>query len=420
VIDLQAMVGAARAALDNQLVSGGLVLGAVAAAGAAARRLPGRLLHWLESRVVVGVTVNNDDPAYYWLAEWLDHHPYSRRSRNLTATTYTDSDYERVLMFTPAPGNHLLWVGRRPIWLSRRRNEDKATEGPGAGIGGALRTVESFHLRVFGRSQAPARRLLEDARRVHAEHSRQDANIYVNAYNEWVTVGKVAKRPLDSVILPAGVKERVLDDLEQFRAAEDWYYDRGIPYHRGYLFEGVPGSGKSSLVAVLAARFGYNMYLINLGNKSLDDDKLIHLLNRMDDNSVLVFEDVDAASDAREARGKGKAAVKDSGGVSLSGLLNCLDGLLAKDGAVVFMTTNHKDRLDPALVRSGRCDLHVSFGYAEAGQAAEMFRRFFPDRPEAARFGAAVARKQISMAVVQEALITHRHTPEAALAAVEE
>ena len=87
-------------------------------------------------------------------------------------------------------------------------------------------------------------------------------------------------------------------------------------------------------------------------------------------NAILVFEDVDAAFNGREAEG--------ADGVSFSGLLNAIDGVAAQEGRALFMTTNHIERLDPALIRPGRADMHQELGLVGAGAAEELFLRFFP------------------------------------------
>ena len=65
-------------------------------------------------------------------------------------------------------------------------------------------------------------------------------------------------------------------------------------------------------------------------------------------------------------------------GVTLSGLLNVLDGFTAPTGVLFVMTTNHVERLDPALLRPGRIDYKLYLGKASDRQKMELYRRFFP------------------------------------------
>jgi chaperone BCS1 len=68
----------------------------------------------------------------------------------------------------------------------------------------------------------------------------------------------------------------------------------------------------------------------------------------------------------------------DGSTLSLSGLLNALDGVAAAEGRLLFATTNHIERLDPALSRPGRMDVWVDFKHATGWQAENIFRCFFP------------------------------------------
>jgi chaperone BCS1 len=69
--------------------------------------------------------------------------------------------------------------------------------------------------------------------------------------------------------------------------------------------------------------------------------------------------------------------------VTLSGLLNVLDGFYAPTGVLFVMTTNHVEKLDDALLRPGRIDYKLYLGQASRYQKMELYRRFFPDASEA-------------------------------------
>ena len=73
----------------------------------------------------------------------------------------------------------------------------------------------------------------------------------------------------------------------------------GIPYRRGYLLHGPPGSGKSSFIQALAGSLSYDICLLNLSERGLGDDKLNHLLSNAIDRSIILIEDIDAAFNKR-------------------------------------------------------------------------------------------------------------------------
>lgn len=119
---------------------------------------------------------------------------------------------------------------------------------------------------------------------------------------------------MGSVVLADGVAERVEKDLKGFLGRGKWYAERGmsaescnqmwklivgIPYRRGYLLHGPPGSGKTSFIQALAGSLNYNICLLNLAERGLTDDKLNHLLGLVPDRSIILLEDVDSAFNRR-------------------------------------------------------------------------------------------------------------------------
>src|SRR5438874_13125 len=175
--------------------------------------------------------------------------------------------------------------------------------------------------------------------------------------------GAYTPRVLDSVILKSGEKERLVEDVRAFRASRERYHRLGVPYHRGYLFYGPPGTGKTSLVSALAAQFSLSIYCVNLSQ--LNDRTLLHAISRVPSNSAVLFEDIDCMKGSKSRDEKatpGKDEVERNG-VTLSGLLNVLDGFFAPSGVLFVMTTNHVELLDPALLRPGRIDYRVHMGY---------------------------------------------------------
>jgi mitochondrial chaperone BCS1 len=395
--------------LQSPFVASGITLLLTGSLLALCRKLPLHLWNWIVRRMTVVVDVSNDDPLFAWISLWLAEHPYSQRARILTATSERD-DYGRVLsgpvqgvsdlpqvLLTPAPGNHLLWYKRRLVWLLRERKE--AAPGKDDSLMSMWKR-EVFTLRVVGRSQETARRLLEDARAVALNRRKRKVEIFSASYETWQRIDERDPRPLASVFLPDGIADTIVSDIGSFCASQAWYAERGIPWRRGYLLYGIPGSGKTSLIMALAGHFRMNLHILNLGNHYLTDDTLMSLMSRVPARSLILLEDVDAAFNHRNKASDSK--------LTFSGLLNALDGAGAKDGSLVFMTTNHVEDLDPALTRPGRADFRLEFNHATAEQANRMFVAFFPEAEGADGFGDRVEALRMSMAQVQNHLIQHR------------
>jgi chaperone BCS1 len=176
------------------------------------------------------------------------------------------------------------------------------------------------------------------------------------------------------------VKGVLVNDVSDFLnpTTRRWYSNRGIPYQRGYLLYGPPGTGKSSFSFSVAGQFDLDIYILNLS--SLNDNNLKTLFTELPRHCVVLLEDVDAASskrteDANTNPGQnGSSPQKPTNGmVSLSTLLNVLDGIGSPEGRVLIMTTNHIERLDSALIRPGRADMKIEFQLADEGMVTQLF-----------------------------------------------
>lgn len=144
------------------------------------------------------------------------------------------------------------------------------------------------------------------------------------------------------------------------------------------VFLALPGNGKSSFINALAGVCAYNICVLNLNERGLTDERLSVLLSVVPPRSIILLEDVDAAFVNRDQR---TAAYS----VTFSGLLNVLDGVTSTEERVIFMTTNHIERLDPALIRPGRVDVKTYIGNATPHQIEKMWQRFYADKVAAAQ-----------------------------------
>jgi mitochondrial chaperone BCS1 len=253
----------------------------------------------------------------------------------------------------------------------------------------ALQRQETFTFRTLGRSQNFLDHFVNEIVACHERNLGLRSWLFV-LDESWTRARGYIPRTLESIILRPGEKEHLIADIEKFRSSKGRYAALGVPYHRGYLFYGPPGTGKTSLVSAIAERFGLSIYALNLSE--LTDRSLLRAIHHVPQNSLLLFEDIDcmAAGKARVPRGGGseKARDKDRGGVArlekvtLSGLLNVLDGFNAPENVLFVMTTNRFEALDPALLRPGRIDYRLYMGEACEDQKIELYRRFFPSATE--------------------------------------
>lgn len=408
--------------LNNPLFGGGLLLMVTGGIMASFRKVPHTIWEWIKSQCMITVNVTNSDPVFEWLTLWLNQHPYSKKSRRLSASTekpknsWEYDEDEGVLqeapkiIFSPSPGDHFLRYKKKFMWLNRERKEP--TQG-GSGSAFVLRP-EEYWITVFGRNQQSIRDLLNDVVAAALASTEKKEAVFTSTGTWWSKIKNYIPRPMESVILPGNTSEDIIADIKEFIKKKEWYENKGIPYHRGYLFYGIPGSGKTSLIAALAHELHINLYTLNLGGKDINDDSLIKLMLDVPAGSMILFEDIDGVA---PERGKDKKQEKDK--VSLTCLLNCLDGLLANTGILVFMTSNHPDRLDGALIRPGRVDVKKEFGYVEPDQIDKLFRRFYDavTEEQIARAVKAIGKKK-TMAELQMVLLVNKDSAEKAIEAL--
>ncbi|CAO2828102.1 unnamed protein product [Amaranthus hypochondriacus] len=185
----------------------------------------------------------------------------------------------------------------------------------------------------------------------------------------------------DALAMDPEVKKSIINDLNKFIKRKEFYKKIGRAWKRGYLLYGPPGTGKSSLIAAMANYLKFDIYDLQLS--SVDNDSALRrLLLSTTNKSILAIEDIDCSlgSTDRQVISSNLAnqlKVKDMLGnhhelqmdsdskMSLSGLLNFIDGLWSScgDERIFIFTTNHKEKLDPALLRPGRMDMHIHMSY---------------------------------------------------------
>jgi len=363
-------------------------------------------------RFVLTMEVTSQDKSYQWLLNWIEK--YGHKSQHLSVfTDFEQSQAGQIqtkFNFVPSMGNHYFWYNKNLILVERSR-DNKMVE-----------VFETVTLTALGNNRSLFTNILEESRDLALTSTVGKTVMYTAFGSEWRTMGYPRrKRPLSSVVLDYGVSEKIHDDIQEFTTNAKWYMDRGIPYRRGYLLYGPPGCGKSSYIFALAGAIDYSICVLNLSDKTMADDRLAYLLTNAPEQSIILLEDIDAAFVSRDLTDN-PIAYQGMGRLTLSGLLNALDGVASTEARVLFMTTNYIDRLDKALIRPGRVDMKEHIGYASHYQMAAMFSKFYPEEPEskAGEFADKLSslEKPVSSAQIQGLFMMHKSSPHEALSQV--
>lgn len=310
-------------------------------------------------------------------------------------------DRYKKIKFTPSKGCHYFWYKGYLMRLQRTQEESRrfATNS------------ERLWLSCLSRNPEILKELLADGQKAYIERDGNRTVIYrakrdYDRSFDWVKCMSRSPRPLSTVILDQEQKQGFVDDMREYLHPHTrrWYTDRGIPYRRGYLLHGPPGTGKTSLCFAAAGMLGLKLYLLNLKTNGLDEEGMSSLFAYLPRRCIVLLEDIDTAG-VTQTRGKTVMPEDDppkfdsekedvplvaSGnpgpdGITLSGLLNVIDGVAASEGRILVMTTNHPDKLDPALLRPGRVDMSIGFAYTTEQDVRDLFESIYKyvrrDRP---------------------------------------
>ena len=193
----------------------------------------------------------------------------------------------------------------------------------------------------------------------------------------WEVSVKQDKRQKSTLYYTDKFMDNIMNDLKHFLSdkVKEVYNRLGITYKRCYLFEGPPGTGKSSLIYGIASEFNKDIAFLSI-DEELKSQQLMDAIKKIPKESILVIEDIDSIFDKRE---KKEVCQK----ISFSTLINAIDGVIKPtEGSIIIFTTNFKNKLDEALKRPGRVDSIINFEYAHKSQIKKMFEMYFPDEKD--------------------------------------
>jgi mitochondrial chaperone BCS1 len=379
-----------------------------------------------------------DDEMYNMLMAWIANQQFAKRSRRFVANTNLNSrmwflwreydedstedeamiDFdetgnavstggghkkEKKVQFTPSFGTHYFWYKKRLLIFRRQQDTRQTSWGP-------VSEREEISVSCFGRNPTILKDLLEDCRQDFLKNDVNRTVIYRGGLKSgtsevaWTRCVSRVSRPFSTVVLDEAVKQSLLDDMRDYLHpyTRRWYSNRGIPYRRGYLLYGPPGTGKSSLSFAIAGYFKLKIYIVSLNSLAMNEENLGQLFSELPKQCVVLLEDIDTAGlthtrkTPAEAEEEAKPLVTvvpggstttnpanppttppPGGRISLSALLNILDGVASQEGRVLIMTTNHLEKLDEALIRPGRVDMTIKFDLANTQMITTIFRSIF-------------------------------------------
>lgn len=176
-----------------------------------------------------------------------------------------------------------------------------------------------------------------------------------NNWGGWELISDNLNKDLKGVFIDEEDKKYITDDINNFLSKKVKLKDKGIPYKRNFLFFGSSGTGKTTLIKALATKYRRDIYFLSM-SRTMDNSDFISTINDIQPGSFIVIEEVDVLFNKRQ---------KQDGNVTFDVFINALDGIVSKEDSIIFMTTNHIESIDEALMRPGRVDTQLEFKEGE-------------------------------------------------------
>lgn len=366
----------------EDLLKTGVLLSLLTYIGYQLKDIPKFLWNRIKAKIIFSVSVEESDELYLYVERWLKNN-YSEKYRNLEATLSlkyngrlreVNEPINDINKNKEASNDKLYYWQIEDLFLIKYNRKKLVINKSRTKLEHA-KDINSLFYNIFTIKGIFAKKQIESLLDSIVLYNQQfkvkePKKIYMNtSYGQWDFLKYLdSSKSINDIVLYQ--KEELLKDVDQFLNSRDWYLKRSIAYKRGYLFYGLPGNGKTITSLGLAQYTDRNIYYLSLSG--LDNgDCLKRAFLYIDSPSIMVFEDIDTSF--KEKRNTTNERI------SFSDLLNCLDGIYSKEDVIYIMTTNHKDKLDPALIRAGRIDFHLEITNPKKEEVEKYLRIFYDD-----------------------------------------
>jgi mitochondrial chaperone BCS1 len=397
----------------NAFFQGGAVLAIMTYLVMALKDTPKWIWDRIERKIIYRVNIDELDELYYYFEKWLIAN-HAEKYRNVEASLnfiknndagvgHNNSQIKKDINYKQYEDFFIVkYMGKRLyIWKGREKFENASN----------IKSAFFNRYRIsglFGRKQIEAlmKEVLEYNLKLEIESRK--INIYTNSvWGEWYLIHDLKTKDINDVVIDHLDKLKLIDDITTFEKSESWYNQRSISYKRGYLFYGPPGNGKTSLCLSLAQKLKRDIYFLNddLSNNAA----LNTAMQGLKPNSILALEDADCMFNKRVVNEENKELKS----FNFSTFLNCLDGAFSKENVITIMTTNHEEKLDPALIRTGRIDMKLKINNPSK-QLIEQYMGIFYGSPVQLKFPIH-SNQHLSMSTVQDICIRNRNNVEDAV-----
>lgn len=312
----------------------------------------------VENRVMYSYEINTDDELYHNISTWLLENT-ELGTKQFKASQRFENNSSSLRLSTKPVNRSWFKLGGAKVYAQFIEKE------PSIKSWGDRVEMSTLSLGTYSKKGSQQiEKLLAEL----ASKSSEFRSVWITDGYGWEKTLATIEREFDYLVLSGETEEVIKQDLATFLNSEEKYSKLGLPYKRNYLLYGKPGVGKSSFIQAMAKYLNVDIYTLNLDTFE-KEGTLQRTIGSIPSGSILLLEDVDAISTSLSRKGSKNKEI------SLSSVLNILDGAISAKGIITILTSNRPESLDKALLRSGRLDLKVHLDYLNKQKTEELVEK---------------------------------------------
>jgi SpoVK/Ycf46/Vps4 family AAA+-type ATPase len=355
----------------NEFMAGAISAGLMGGLTYFGRDIPLKFWSFAKQQFSTSITINNtgysgNQEIFNSFLNWYSNSRWLKFSRSLALESL---EYQgKTSARSAGYGWHILFYQRRLYWFNKSTLDSAGSE----------RQKEQVQLYTLGRNVKAFDEIIKEFQ--PKALATDELHLTLWDRNEWADRKVIPKRLENSVTLLNSIKSLLFKEMERFINNREWFLENGLPHKLGLILHGEAGTGKTSIIRMLASKYERPLYTLNLA--TMNDNTLVEAFSTVKKGSIIAIEDFEAVGATKDRVESADCEEERFSLLTVSGLLNALDGLVPLDNVVIIFTTNHLEKVDKAMYRKGRIDHVIEIGALGSIEVQEYLSRKFEGRTE--------------------------------------